>query len=65
MDDIELRTSIFPECDGFWLKIRWYFEGELPDGSAMLKYYLINDEQNYQDVTFGEGDLYTTNKYYQ
>ena len=30
-------------------------EGELPDGSAMLKNYLINDEQYYREVKFSEG----------
>ena len=37
MDDIELRTAILPEFYGLQLKRRWYFEGELPDGSAMSK----------------------------
>ena len=63
MDDIELRTSILSECDGFKMKRRLYFEGELPDGSAMSKNYLINDEQNYRGVTFGEGYLSITNEY--
>ena len=63
MDDMEPRTLIFPVYDGFWLKRRWYFEGELSDGYAMSKNYLINDEQNYREVTFGEGYLSTTNEY--
>ena len=63
INDIELRTAIFPEFDGFQLKSRWYFGVELPDGSAMSKNYLINDEKNYPEVTFGEGDLFKTNKY--
>ena len=60
-DDIELRNSLFTECDGLRLKNRWYFEGELPDGSTMSKNSLIKDEQNYQNVTFGEGYLSITN----
>ena len=63
MDDIEPRTAIFSEFNGFWLKRRWYFEGKLPDGSAMSKDYLINDEKNYREVTCGEGDLSKTNEY--
>ena len=63
MDDIGLITSIFPACDGFQMKRWWYSEGELPDGSAMSKKYLINDEQNYREMKFVEGDLSITNKY--
>ena len=63
MYDIELRTTIFTEFDGLQLKTRWYFEGELPDGSSMSKNYLINDEGNYREVTLGEGDLSKTNEY--
>ena len=37
-------------------------EGELPDGPAMSKNYLINGEQNYLEVKFGEGYLSITNK---
>ena len=63
MDDIELRTAILYEFCGLQLKSRWYFEGELPNGSAVSKNYLINDEQNYQEVKFGEGDLSITIEY--
>ena len=63
MDDIGLRTSIFSERDCFQLKRRQYFEGEIPHGSTMSKYYLINDEQKYWEVKFGEGDLSITNEY--
>ena len=63
IDGIELITSIFTECNGFRLKSRLYFEADLPDGSAMSKNYLINDEQNHLEVTFGEGYLSITNKY--
>ena len=31
----------------------------------MSKKYLINDEQNYWEVKFGEVDLSTTNEYQQ
>ena len=65
MDDIELINSIFPECDVFRLKSRWYLDGELPNGAAMSKKYLINDEQNYREVKFCEGDLSITNKYWR
>ena len=57
MDDIELRTAIFPEFDGLHPERRWYFVGELQYGSTMSKNYLINDEINCQEVTFVEGDL--------
>ena len=63
MDDIELITSILPEWDDFWLKGRLYLKDELIYGSAMSKNYLINDEQNYQEVKFGEGGLSITNEY--
>ena len=63
MDETEMRTSILPTYDGFWLKRWWYFEGELPGGSTMSKYCLINDEQNYWEIKFGEGYLSITNKY--
>ena len=63
MGDIDLITSIFPECNIFQLKRILYLEGELPDGYAMSKYCLINDEQNHWEVKFGEGDLSITNKY--
>ena len=63
MDDIELRTSILPVCDLLRLKSWWYFEGELKNGSAMSKNYLINYEQNYWEIKFGEGDLSITNEY--
>ena len=63
MDDIEQRTSMLLEFDGLRLKIRRYFDGELPYGSAMSKNYFINDEINYREVTFGEGYLSKTNKY--
>ena len=42
IDDIELITKILPEFDGLQLKITWYFEGELLDGSAISNNYLIN-----------------------
>ena len=64
MDEIELRTSIFPVCDGLWLKRVWYFECELPDRSATSKHFLINDEQHYWDIKFVEGYLSITNLYY-
>ena len=32
-------------------------------GLLCRKIYLINDEQNYQDVTFGEGGLSKTHEY--
>ena len=45
MDDIDLKTAIFPELDGLRLKWIWYFEGELPDVPAMSKRFLINNEK--------------------
>ena len=64
IDDIELITSILPDWDGFILKSRWYLKGELPDGSAISKNNLINDDEYYWEVKFSEGDLSITNKYY-
>ena len=46
MDDTELINKILHEFDGLRLKIKWYFVGELPDGSTMSRNYLINDEKN-------------------
>ena len=63
MDFMELSTAILPEFDGLQLKRRWYFEGELPYGSTMSKYYLINEKTNFLEVRFGEGDLSKTNEY--
>ena len=65
MDEIEMRILILPTCDGFWLKRSWYFEGELPCGTVMSKYCLINDEQYYWEIKIGGGDIYINNKYYQ
>ena len=31
----------------------------------MSKYCLINDEQNYWEIKFGEGDLSTTKEYWR
>ena len=60
MDKIELITYILTTCDGLLIKSWWYFEGELPDGSVMSKYSLINDEQNYWVVKVGKEDLSIT-----
>ena len=64
-DEIELTTMILPVWDGFWLKRWWYFEVELPDMSAVSKNYLINEEQKYGDMNFGEGDVSRTNWYWR
>ena len=65
MDDIELKNATLPEFYGLRLKIRWYFEGELPDGSALSKNCLINDENNYWKVTFSEEYLSKTSEFQQ
>ena len=50
-------------CDGLWMNRWWYFEGELPDGSAMSKYCLIDYAQNYWGIKIDGGDLSISNKY--
>ena len=57
MNDLELSTTILPELYGLRLKIRLYFESELPYGSSMSEYYLINEKINFLDVKFGDGDF--------
>ena len=62
MDNMELKTSVLHECDGFRLKSVLYFEGKLPDGSSVSKHYSINDDNHYREVTFGKEVLSITNR---
>ena len=57
MNGIELMTLIFPKYDGFRLNRWWYFYSDLPGGSAMSKYCLINDEKNHWGIKMDRGDL--------
>ena len=61
MDEIELRTYLFPIQYGLQLERWWYFEGELLVGSDMKYYFLVNGEQKYRENEIGGEDLSETN----
>ena len=62
MDENELIPLVLPIRDGFWLKGWWWFKGELPGGSYMTYYCLINGEKK-QEIKIDGVDLSVTNKY--